>query len=263
MKEYEPLVFDGGATGALLIHGFAGSPGEMLPLARLLADAGLSVRVPLLPGHSENPATLAGIPWQAWAETCDAELAALRARCARVWAVGFSMGGLLALRLAGLGRVDGVAAIAPALRLRGQEFLPLLGVARYIVPYYYPLEKADFADPGLRANIAQRSPELNLDDPQVVTFLRKEVKLPVASLYQLYRLQRAAAPLLPRIAAPTLLFQGMRDETVVPTATEALLTTLRAEPRELIRIPDGTHQISRGPDHPMIAARIIEWMARG
>ena len=50
----EPFFHRGGPTGALLCHGFTGSPQSLRPWAQFLAEAGLSVSLPLLPGHGTS-----------------------------------------------------------------------------------------------------------------------------------------------------------------------------------------------------------------
>ena len=47
----EPLSADGGPVGALVLHGFTGQPCSVKPWGQHLADAGLAVEVPRLPGH--------------------------------------------------------------------------------------------------------------------------------------------------------------------------------------------------------------------
>ena len=47
----EPFSAEGGPVGALVLHGFTGIPASLRPLAEALADAGLTVELPLLPGH--------------------------------------------------------------------------------------------------------------------------------------------------------------------------------------------------------------------
>ena len=61
----EPFSRAGGAVGVLLCHGFTGSPQSLRPWAEYLADQGLAVSVPLLPGH--------GTSWQDMARTTSAD----------------------------------------------------------------------------------------------------------------------------------------------------------------------------------------------
>src|SRR5215468_4314643 len=61
MPGAEPFFHSGGSTGVLLCHGFTGSPASLRPWADHLADAGLTVSLPRLPGH--------GTTWQDMAHT--------------------------------------------------------------------------------------------------------------------------------------------------------------------------------------------------
>ena len=47
----EPFRHEGGEVGVLLCHGFTGSPQSLRPWAEYLAERGLTVALPLLPGH--------------------------------------------------------------------------------------------------------------------------------------------------------------------------------------------------------------------
>ena len=92
----------GGPHGALVLHGFTGSPVSMRPLAEVLADAGFAVEMPRLPGHGTAPADLALTTWHDWLAEAGRALEALRARVpgGRIVVAGLSMGGALTLALA-------------------------------------------------------------------------------------------------------------------------------------------------------------------
>jgi carboxylesterase len=92
----------GGPHGAVVLHGFTGSPVSMRPLAEALADAGLAVEMPRLPGHGTAAADLALTTWDDWVAEATRALAAVQARTpdGKVVVVGLSMGGALTLTLA-------------------------------------------------------------------------------------------------------------------------------------------------------------------
>ena len=50
----KPHFFQGGDKAILLIHGYTGSPREMLWLGTQLHKAGYTVSIPRLPGHGTN-----------------------------------------------------------------------------------------------------------------------------------------------------------------------------------------------------------------
>jgi len=92
----------GGPHGALVLHGFTGSPVSMRPLAEALAAAGFAVELPRLPGHGTDPADLARTTWDDWVAEAERALGDLRARVpdGRIVVAGLSMGGALTLALA-------------------------------------------------------------------------------------------------------------------------------------------------------------------
>lgn len=96
----EPFAAEGGPEGALVLHGFTGSPHSVRGLAEALAAAGFTVELPLLPGHGTAVDDLARSRWPDWSGAAEEAYQALAARVERVVLVGLSMGGCLATWLA-------------------------------------------------------------------------------------------------------------------------------------------------------------------
>ena len=204
----------GGPVGVLLLHGYFGSPGELRGMGEALNRADYTVYAPLLAGHGGLPAAMADVRWQHWVATAEAGLRHLHEQCGTVFVAGISMGALLALHLAAQTRVAGVIAMAPALRLRGERQMALTGVLKYVMPWFYPFKKANFNDPQVVQGIRQWLPDADLSDPATVASIRREARIPVASIYELVKLQRHVQHELPRVEVPVLLMQGRRDEVV-------------------------------------------------
>jgi carboxylesterase len=96
----EPYAATGDARGALVLHGFTGNPQSMRGLALALADAGLTVELPLLPGHGTDVADMVPTRWADWSAAAEASYVELASRCDSVVVVGLSMGGSLSVWLA-------------------------------------------------------------------------------------------------------------------------------------------------------------------
>lgn len=117
--------------GVLLVHGFTGSPHEMAPLGRPLADAGWDVLGVRLPGHG---AADRGEPneREAWAGAVRLGFETLVARHGpgHVAIAGLSMGSLLAidLALAERERIAALVALSPAIALPARRSAALRGV---------------------------------------------------------------------------------------------------------------------------------------
>ena len=93
---------DGGPHGALVLHGFTGSPVSMRPLAEAVAEAGFAVDMPRLPGHGTSVEDMVETGWDDWLTEAERALEALQARTpgGKVIVVGLSMGGMLTTALA-------------------------------------------------------------------------------------------------------------------------------------------------------------------
>ena len=143
MAGAEPYAAMGDGRGALVLHGFTGNPQSLRGVAMALADAGLTVELPLLPGHGTEVADMLPTRWDDWSGAAEEAYTALAARCDGVVVAGLSMGGLLALwlaerhpEIAGLALVnpmvsppdDSLVALAQSMVDAGEELAPGIGV---------------------------------------------------------------------------------------------------------------------------------------
>ncbi len=202
LRGAEPFAADGDRTGVLLLHGYTGTPHSMRAWAQAFADAGRSVRLPLLPGHGTRWQDLNATRWPDWYAAAEEAFEELAAGCEQVFVVGLSMGGALALRLAQEhpDRVAGLVLVNPALTNDDPRrlALPLL---RHLVPSM-PGIASDIARPGVRELAYDRNP------------------LHAAhSLLQLFSTVRAD---LHKVSAPILLLRSEVDH-VVPASSSSLI----------------------------------------
>ncbi|WP_329226980.1 alpha/beta hydrolase [Streptomyces canus] len=196
----EPFRHEGGEAGVLLCHGFTGSPQSLRPWAQHLAEHGLTVSLPLLPGHGTRWQDMALTGWQDWYAEVDRELRALSERCTSVFVAGLSMGGTLALRLAAKhgDAVSGVVVVNPANRMHG------------LAPYALPVARHFVRTaPGIASDIAKEgSVELGYD------------KVPLHAAHSLRTFFRQVDGELPQVTQPLLVLRSAQDH-VVPAADSA------------------------------------------
>ena len=97
----------------LFIHGFGTSPLDLLPLARAFHKRGYTCQLLCLRGHGKGYQELAQAKYEEWRkQVCDA-YSQLHSKFSRVFLVGFSMGGMMAIDLAAcIGSVAGVISIS-------------------------------------------------------------------------------------------------------------------------------------------------------
>ena len=200
----EPLRRDGSSeVGVLLCHGFTGSPQSLRPWAEYLAERGLTVSVPLLPGHGTRWEDLEQTGGQDWYATVDRELRLLTERCERVFVFGLSMGGALALRLAARhgAAVSGVVVVNPLATFRRLEGF-VLPVARHVVRSVR----------GIASDIAKESgAEVGYD------------RVPTRAAYELRNFVRTLRAELPGVTQPLLLLHSRVDHVVPPSDSAVVL----------------------------------------
>jgi carboxylesterase len=259
----DPFLFHGGPSGCLLVHGFTGGPDEMIGLGQHLAGAGHTVLGLRLPGHSGSPEELAAVRWADWLAAVFDGLAYLRARCATVSLVGFSLGGALSLMAAAEQHVERLAVIATPMYLQGGWQVNLLALARHTTPWFYPLARASFADPDLRAQVARRAPaDIDLDDPEVQKRLRGEIRISIGAIDELRIALTQARRALPRVRAPILVMHGRADDVAPLNSPQIILGGVASPHRELAWWDDTGHQLLvQGPHLAAIYARVERFLA--
>ncbi len=126
---------EGGPTGVLLCHGFTGSPQSLRPWADFLAEAGLTVSLPRLPGHGTTWQDMGRTRWEDWFAEVNRAFEELRGGCDEIFLAGLSMGGCLALRLAELHgpAVSGLVLVNPSVAADTRLFA-LAPVLKLLVP---------------------------------------------------------------------------------------------------------------------------------
>jgi carboxylesterase len=241
MPGAEPFTADGGDVGVVLSHGFTGTPQSLRPWAEHLAAAGLTVRLPRLPGHGTRWQDLNDTRWLDWYGEVERALDELRGRCRQVFAMGLSMGGTLVLRLAEQrpSDVSGLVLVNPSLGTERKDLKYALPVLARFVPSVAGIG-SDIRRPGTTELAYDRTP-------------LKAMR----SLSQLWPLVTAD---LGRITAPVLLFRSRVDHVVEPLSGRLLRDgATSAEVTEVI-LEESYHVATLDNDAPAIFAGSLDWV---
>lgn len=238
----EPFRHDGGRTGVLFCHGFTGSPASLRPWAEQLAAVGLSVRLPLLPGHGTHWRDLALTRWPDWYLAVERELLDLAAGCDQVFVMGLSMGGTLTLRLAEQqpDAVSGVVLVNPSLHRRRPE-MRLLPVLRHVVP----------SVAGIGSDIKKGG-----QDEEAYS------RTPLQPLHSLTELWADVAANLAQVACPTLVFVSDDDHVVDPSNAVDVVEGVGATDITVVPLHDSYHVATLDHDAPLIAQQSLAFVRR-
>jgi carboxylesterase len=237
------------------LHGLTGTPFEVRPLAEAFGRAGYAVEAPVLAGHGDTLAALAASTWRDWLASAERALVALSMRTggAPVALCGFSMGGLLALRLARL-RPERVAALVVActpLRLRPWQ----VGVVRALCKLPLPfarLPRVGFWKPnGSDISID----EMRHGNPVLPAF-------PLATLAQLFELMDVAREDLREVRAPALVVRAAHDHVVPARDTQELADALGSPLVERLTLERSFHVAALDVDAPAFVDAATRFVAR-
>ena len=238
----EPFAHDGSDVGVLLCHGFSGTPQSLRRWARRLADEGLSVRLPLLPGHGTTWQDLNLTRWDDWYGAASAALDELSARCRVVVVGGLSMGGALATRLAAERGSDvaGLMLVNPAF-VADDPKLKALPVVKHLVPTIAGIA-GDIAKPG--------SIELAYD------------RTPLKALHSLVQSWDATVHRLPQVTQPLLLMHSRVDHVVPPRSSALLLSRVSSKDVTEVVLENSFHVATLDNDADLIEQTSLEFVAR-
>jgi carboxylesterase len=235
-----------GVMGAVIVHGFTGSPWDMRPVAEALGEVGVPSIVPLLSGHDGGGAGIASARLSEWRADVRAAVRDLhRSTGCPPIVVGLSMGGLLALDVG----VDGEAEVAAVASLAAPLFL--IRRARLVAA----LSRA-FGD-----SLGERMMLKKGDGSDISTEqdLPGADTIPFRALDELFSLMDSVRLRVERLECPLLVIHARQDHTAPLDSATALVQAATAAPWVRLRIlDDGYHVITRD----VCAARVCSEVVR-
>lgn len=239
------FLLSGGKRGVLLIHGFTGTPAQMLPLGRALNAQGYTSLGVLLPGHGTSVEDMERRTWADWLQGAREAYEALARQCDEVFVLGLSMGAILALILAEEKPVRAAVSISAPLRLVNRSA-------------YYAFLAAPF--------IRYRAWPKSAASTTVAAELENEYYLsydstPVAKVPDLLRLVRMAERGLRQIRCPLLIVQPQKDRTVRLDSPDLIYAgAVNASYKEILRLENSRHVCTIEPEFEKLFGTVSEFL---
>ena len=221
-SEHRSFLWREGDHAALLVHGFPGTPAEMLPLGTVLRGAGWTVHGLMLPGLGADIENLDKRTFRDWLEALTQAVEKLRQEHSVIILVGYSMGGALALHATLDQHPAGLVLLAPFWRLAEGWPALLWPVVRLFFRRVKPLKRADFSAIDVRHGLQRMFKNIDLENPQTQLALR-QLTASLSPIEQIRRLGLSAFERSAEIDVPTLVIQGSQDRVVPPAYTARLI----------------------------------------
>ncbi len=225
----------------LFVHGFSGSPHSMRGWAEHHAAAGLTVRLPRLPGHGTSWQELNRTRWQDWYGCVEREFAELRAAGKTVVVAGLSAGGGLAVRLAEVhpAEVAGLVLINPSVADDVDIRKRFLGTARWFVPSLAGITD-DIAKPGVTEMGYARAP--------------------LHAAWSLTRLWATVRGDLAAVRCPLLVLTSAVDHVVPASSTTTLLRGVSSTEVTQVELTRSYHVATLDYDAELIRERSLAFV---
>ena len=202
-------------SAVLSIHGLRASPWETGRLGEYLNERGFTVYGMRLPGHGTRVEDLAGVTYKEWVSAALKAADSLRERSDRIYLVGVSLGGLIALYIAENRDISGVVAVAPAFKLQSRLTLFVPFVKFFKRYTWRPVR------------------------PEHREFYYE--RIPLSSVHELMKLSKEVQRRADRIRAPVLIMHSVKDPLVSPSGSERFYQGLKVSGKRFVRFDSPVH----------------------
>ena len=228
--------------GVLLIHGFTGTPYDMLYLGNRLNEKGYTVLIPRLSGHGTSSEDFLRSNWRDWLRRVIDSYFDLAGICDKVYVAGLSMGGVLTLILSSIVNPPKVVTIAGAIMVKSREInlTPLISL---------------FSKKFKRKNFNEKYEEKDFK------FLSKEYwqyNWPLQAKH-LLKLMKIARKRLKYVKSDILILASEKDETVPIKAAKYIYNNVASQKRELKIFKKSGHVMTDDIEKEKVAEKIINW----
>lgn len=232
--------------GILLIHGFPASPAEMKPLGEFLHSEGFTVYGVRLKGHGTSPCDLEQTPWGKCIESIEQGYKVLSIKCKKIVVIGFSIGAVIALDLAGQLRknICCVVSISASIEVEGIDSLSLIVSAQ--------MEKFIRLIPGVKAKYI----EWETDSPEI-----NYRSVPLQRLVDIKNYIERVKGNLKEITGPMMIIQAIQDPLVKQHSAEFVYETISSKNKKIYWYDSDKHIIVT-PDCLEVYKNILSFIKR-
>jgi carboxylesterase len=236
----EEFSLDGGAVGALLVHGFTGSPQGLRGLGEYLAERDIAVEGIRLPGHGTTWQDLNTRRPHEWVEAVEQGYAKVAQGRDKVFVVSMSFGSALAIDFAARNpdKVAGLVSLAGFVLTKDPKRF-LSPVIRRVVKSIPGVDN-DIADPDVR--------ELAYD------------RLPTTAAHYMLQFLRGARRSLPNVTCPLLVMHSHNDHTVHPANATEIYERAASTDKQIVWVDDSYHVITLDVDRARVFEQTYEFI---
>jgi len=238
----------GSQYGILLLHGYLAQPEEVRLLGEYLHDKGYTVYLNRFPGHGTSPDDLYTRNWEEWYDSSRRGYAIIKECAPKIIAMGFSMGGGIALLNASRNKGDFEAVVSISAPILMRTF-PLKHIG-----LIHTLQRATSAI-GLKVIPALLNH--HPDNPEI-NYLRN----PVRGVLEVDKVMRAAKRGLKKIDIPVCAIMADQDPVSLVEGLDYITKRVRSQVKESYAVTYNIHGIVRGEKSQEVFERVGRFLEK-
>lgn len=236
-------------AGALVIHGFTGTPDSVRPVVNALHDEGFTVTAPLLKGHGTTPEDCSKTNWKDWYASAQNAYIELQEKCSKIFVCGLSLGSLLSLKLAldYPQSISALACLATPLYLRAwvRSLLPLVSYTPLNALWKY-----------------QKKYKVDIKDPEAANNFWNYDLMPLSCIASITELQTLIRDQLLSIKSPLLLAHSRHDSTAPYNSMNIVATNVSSAITETVTLENSYHVITIDYDKELVSQKVTDFFKR-
>lgn len=226
--------------GILLIHGFTGTPSELIPLGDYLKDRGYTVNAPLLSGHGTTPEDMRATRWTDWWNSVlDGYDKLAASDIKNIYAIGLSMGGCFSLYLSLYRDVAGVVSMCAPVWIRDYK-VKLVDWVRFFIPY-----------------VKRTVPKPEYVEQYLIPYDRTPLDCIVSLKSYLSSFRKS----LSKINVPALILQSRNDESILPESAIYIYENISSSKKRLSWYERSGHIITVDRERDKLFSEINDFLS--
>ncbi len=226
----EPLFIKGSNSGCLLLHGAGGGTAwDLKEFAKVLhSKTGVTIWLPILKGYGTRPEDLYGITFTDWMTNAREGVTKLQQSCDRIFVIGHSAGGLLALLLASEQKeINAVVTWAAPIIIRDRRIIPFPVINK--IPIIRKVIPKKIASTGTQEEKDQGWVGYDWIPSSIGLVVLEGIKQVKQSFN--------------KVICPTFIIQGTKDELVSTNSAKTIYQSISSRIKEIWYVEGASHPI--------------------
>lgn len=241
---YPSQILKGNKKCFLLIHGYTGSPYEMMYIANgVHEELGWTVRIPRLPGHASFTEDFLETGRRDWKRKVFDEYLDMKSECEEIVVGGLSMGGILSVIVAEKFAVKRIVLYSPAFLTVFQKYVPVIALLSTF------LKKSRKKNPPKEEE--EPIKKMLRENYWVYNFYRQS--------WEFFKLQFEGRRILSRFSGSALVIVSRSDRTV-PIAVKNYLDRKMGGTKKFVVLEKSQHVVTVGEEKEIVLKETLEFL---